>query len=76
MLSPLFTLLIERRIHEIHILLVQFLPEQLHGLAETLEMDDLPLPQEADHIIHIRVIRQPQNVVVSGPGLLFWERIA
>ena len=71
-----FFLDIDGRIHEIHILLIQFLPQQLHSLAEPLEMNDLPLPQEPDHIVYIRIIRKTQNVVISGPRLLFWERIA
>ena len=38
-------------------------------------MDDLPLPQEFDHIIHIRIIRQPQNVVIGDPCLLLSRQI-
>ena len=33
-------------------------------------MDDLPLPEEPDHVIHIRVIAEPKNVVVGHPGFL------
>ena len=63
---------IEGRIHGVHILLVQLLPEELDRLAESLEVNHLPLPEELDHVIHIRVVRQPENVVVGNPGLLLW----
>ena len=59
-------------IHIVHILLVQLLPQQLHGLAEPLEVDDLPFPEEFDHVVHIRIIGKPQNVVIGDPGLLLW----
>ena len=41
-------------------------------IAEALEMDDLPLPQETDGVVHIRVVGQPQNVVIGEAGLLLW----
>ena len=66
---------IKSRVHEIYILLVQLLPEQLYRLAEALEVDNLPLPKELDHIIHIRVIGKPQNIVIGDSCLLLWERI-
>lgn len=40
--------------------------------AEPLEVDDFPLPEKADDIVHVRVIRQPQDVVVGYAGLLLW----
>ena len=55
--APGLSLHIKSRVHIIHILLVQLFPQELDGLAEALEVDDLPLPQEFDRIIHIRVIR-------------------
>ena len=63
---------IERGIHIVNILLIQFFPEQLHGFSETLEMHDFPLPQELDHIIDIGIIRQSENVIVGDPSFLFW----
>ena len=36
-------------------------------------MDDLPLPEELDDIVHIRVIGKPQNVVVGYSCLLLWH---
>ena len=60
----------------IHILLVQFFPQQLHGFAEPLEVNDLPFPEEFDHIVHIRIIGQTQDIIVGHPCFLLWERIA
>ena len=51
----------------IHLLLTQ--PQ---ALAKALEVDDLPLPQEADDVVHIGIIAETQNVIVGDPGLLFW----
>ena len=67
---------IDCRIHIVHVFLIQFFPEQLDCLTEPLKMDNFPFPQELDYIVHIRVIAQPQNVVIGDPGFLLWERIA
>ena len=34
-------------------------------------MDDFPLPQEAEHIVHLGIVADVQQVVVSNSGLLF-----
>lgn len=64
---------IKGRVHEVHIFLIQLLPEQLDSLTEALEVNHLTLPEEFDHVVHIRVIGQPQNVVVGNPGFLLWH---
>lgn len=71
MFSADFSLHVKGRIHIIHILLIQFLPQQLHGFAESLEVYNFPLPKEPDHIINIRIITEPENVVVGDPCFLF-----
>ena len=38
-------------------------------------MDDLPLPEEPDGVVHIRIIAEPENVVVSHPGFLLRRQI-
>ena len=68
-----FRLQIDRRVHIVYVLLIQLLPQQLHRLAKALEVDDLPLPQELDDIIHIRVVRDAQNIVVGSSGFLLWH---
>lgn len=66
---PLF-LHIECRIHIVYVLLIQLFPQQLNSFPEPLEMHDLPFPEELDHIVDIRVIRQPQDVIVGYPCFL------
>ena len=66
---------IKSRIHEVNILLIQFIPEQFNRLTESLEVYHLPLPQELDHIIHIRIITEPQDVIVCGSCLLFCQGV-
>ena len=58
------------RIHAVYVLLVQLLPELFDGLAEALEMDDFPFPEETDHVIDIGVVTEPQDVVIGHPCLL------
>ena len=38
--------------------------------AKALEMYNLPLPQELNNIIYIRVIAKAKNVVIGDAGLL------
>ena len=64
---------IKGRIHKVHILLVQLLPQQLNRFSKALEMNDLPFPQEFDHIIYIRIIGKPQDIVIGHPGFLLWH---
>ena len=62
---------LERGVHIVDVLLVKLLPQKLHCFAEALEMHDLAFAQELDRIVHIRVVRQTQNVVIRCPGFLF-----
>lgn len=71
-LQTAFLLHIDCRIHEIYILLIQFFPQQLHSLSEALEVYDFPFPQELDHVVHIRIIRKPKNIIVCHSGFLLW----
>ena len=36
-------------------------------------MNDLPLSEELDYIVHIRIITQAQDVVIGDPCLLLWH---
>ena len=42
------------------------------AFTESLEVYDLPLPQEADGVANFCVFHQPENVVIGAPGFLFW----
>ena len=61
---------IEGGIHTVHVLLVQFFPQKLYGFTETLEMNNFPLTEEFDNIIHIRVIGKTKNIIVGYSGFL------
>ena len=63
---------VESRIGEIDVSEVHFLLAQPQTFAKPLEVDNLPLPQEADGVVYIRIVGQPQNVVVGEAGLLLW----
>lgn len=58
-------------IHIVHIFLIQLFPQQLHSFAKPLEMNNLPFPKELDHIIHIRIVAKPQDIVIGHPRFLF-----
>ena len=64
---------VDGRVHAVDVPLIQLPAQKLYGLSEPLEMDDLPLPEELDHVIHIRIIGKPQDVVIGDPGLLLWH---
>ena len=66
-------LLVKAGVHKVEILLVHPFLGKAQTLAETLEVDDLPLPQELDDVVHIRVIAEPENVVVGYSCLLLWH---
>ena len=61
---------VERRVHIVHVLLVHPRLGQLDGLPETLEMDDLAFPQEADGVVHIRVVGNAEDIVIRHARLL------
>ena len=63
---------VEFRIEGVEISAVQLLLHQPQAFAEPLVVDDLPFPQEADGVADFRVFHQTENVVVGGPGFLFW----
>ena len=58
-------LCLDRRIVEIYVPAVEVLAQLLDRLAEALEMHDLPRAEEADDVVHIRIVRQAQNVVIG-----------
>ena len=66
---------IECRIHIIDVLLIQLLPQQLNGFSKALEVNDLPFPEEFDHIIHIRIIGQAKNIILCDSCFLLRTKI-
>ena len=70
--SQVLFLQVDGGVHGVDVALVQLPAQQLDGFAEALEVDDLPLPEELDDVVHVGIIGKPQNVVVGDPGLLLW----
>ena len=60
-------------VHKVHVLLVQFFPQQLHSFTEPLEVDNFPFPQELNNIVHIRIVGKPQDIVIGHPSFLLWH---
>lgn len=67
--------LVKGRVGEIDVPGIHLLLAQTQTFTEPLEVDDLPLPEEADHVIYVRVVRQPQDVVIGDPGLLLGGQV-
>ena len=63
-------LFVEGGVHIVDVFLVHLLTGQLQALAEALEMHHFPGPQELDDVVDVRIIAEPQDVVVGGAGLL------
>ena len=68
-------LFVKRRIKCVIILAVQTVSDIAQGFAEPLKMHDFPLPEEFDRVAHIRVVGQPEDVVICGARLLFCGQI-
>ena len=66
---------IECRIHGVDILLVELLAQQFYRFTKTLEMHHFAFTQETDHIIDIRIIRKPQDVIVGDACLLLCQGV-
>ena len=63
-------LFVESGVGEIDVFRVHFFLAKPQTLAEALEVHDLPLPQEADNIIYVRIVGKTQDVVIGKAGLL------
>lgn len=68
-----FALHIKCRIHIVDVFLVQFFTKKLNRFAKTLEMNDFTFAKEFDHIVDIRIIAEPQNIVIRYSGFLLWH---
>ena len=61
---------VERRIHGVYIPLVKLIHRKPQPLAEALIVDDLSFAQEADDVVHIRVVAQTEDIVIGDARLL------
>ena len=50
-------LFIEARVHIVHVFRIHTFFAKTQAFAKALEVYDFTFPQEADHIVHIRVVR-------------------
>ncbi len=66
-----FRLCVEAGVDIVNVFLIHPFLGKAEAFAKTLEMNDLTRPQELDHIVDIRIIRQAQNIVVGDTGFLF-----
>lgn len=66
---------VKTRVKRIEVFGVQAVLCNPQCISKTLEVDDLALPQEYDRIAHIRVVDQPQDIVIGQPGFLFRSEI-
>ena len=55
--------------------MVELFRHETQRLTEALEMDDLPLTQESNHVIYVGIVREPENVIVGGARLLFGGKV-
>ena len=60
----------ERGVHIVDVFLVKTLAQQFNCFSKTLEMDDLAFPQEADGVVHIRVVGNAEDIVIRHARLL------
>lgn len=66
---------VKRGVAGIEIACIHALLHHSHCLAEPLEVDNLPLPQIADGIDDIRIIRKTQDVIIGRTSLLLGCKI-
>ena len=61
---------IEFRVEGVEVFGVELVGRQAEALAEALEVNNLPLAQEANRVRYVRVVAVAQNVVVRRARLL------
>ena len=63
---------LEGGVEGVEVFFVQAILHHGKGLGKTLVVYDLPGPQEAKYVLHVRVVAQVNQVFVGGAGLLLW----
>ena len=67
--------IIKSRVKSVKVFGIQMILYEPQAFTESLEVYDLPLPQEADGVANFRVFHQPENVVIGAPGFLFCSQV-
>lgn len=57
----------------VDILFIEFFAQKLDRLTKPLEVYDLTLTKEFDHIIYIWIIAQAKYIIIGHPCFLFWH---
>lgn len=68
-------LFVEFGVKCIEITAVKLFLHEPEAFAESLVVDDLPLPQEADRITDLRIFYEPEDIIVGRAGLLFSGKV-
>lgn len=68
----LYKLLIKLRIEIVEILFIQLGLYLFQRLPETLKMNDFPGAEKFKGFSYLRVFNNSDQVVIGGPGFLFW----
>lgn len=66
---------VKGRVIEVDIFRVHFFFTELQAFAEPLEVHDLPFPEEADRVVHVRIVGEAEDIVVGQASLLFCRQI-
>ena len=66
---------VKGRVSKVDVSCVHLLFAQPQALAKALEVDDLPLPQEADDVVYVGIIAETQDVIVCDAGFLFRGKV-
>ena len=74
-LRGLFLQLVKGGIDSVKVFAVHLFHSKAQSFAKALEVHHFPLTQKANDIVHIRVVRQAQNIVIGGARLLLSAHI-
>ena len=66
---------IKGRVKGIEVPAVQMVLDVAQDFTETLEMDDLPFPQEPDGIADLRVFHHAEDIVIGDTRFLFCSKV-
>ena len=68
-------LFVEFGVKCIEITAVKLFLHEPEAFTESLVVDNLPLPQEADRITDLRIFYEPEDIIVGRAGLLFSGKV-
>ena len=63
---------VERRVERVEVAAVQSVLQYAQTFAESLVMNKLAFAQKFDRVAHVGIVREAENVIISGSSFLFW----